>query len=79
MNQSNTEVTLSCGSRRSVKRPRFSSKTTSSTTNLPTSIGFPLSCATFFNVSIAFSVLPLATRYLADSGNHLNHKNYFNS
>lgn len=70
INQSKIEVTLSCGNRRSVKRPRFSSKTTSSTTSLPKSIGFPLSCATFFNVSIALSVWPLATKYLADSGNH---------
>lgn len=70
MNQSNIDEILSCGSRRSVKRPRFSSRTTSSTTNLPKSIGFPLSCATFFKVSIALSVWPLVTKYLADSGNH---------
>lgn len=43
MNQSKTEVSLSCGNRRSVKLPLFSSRITSSTTNLPKSIGFPLS------------------------------------
>lgn len=71
MNHNNSDVNRKDGTNRSRKRPLCGDMVVaSSTTSLPSNIGLPLSFAIFSNVSKAFSVCPLATWNLADSGSH---------